>query len=356
MSKLIIIHTIIPDYRKRFFQYLIDQLGDKFIVYSGVSKKVNGFQETEISNNFRLNNYYFFWRKLLFQTGFWGELFSKNIIVLELNPRYITSWIFLIVRRILGQPIILWGHAWPRKGKDSFTDTIRGIQRSLATAIITYSDTQRKELIDAGLTKPIFSAPNALYFKNEIQINNSTRQNILYVGRFIKEKKIENVINAFSRAQSEIDSEAKLVLIGNGPEKENLLKEISRLGLKDKILMPGHINNIEKLKKFYGEALFTVNGGTAGLSIIQSLSFGIPVVLPDKELHGPENEAIKEGVNGLYFKANNIKDLTEKMVLFYKQKSIWSKRSESIQAEVIQNYTVEKMSDVFIKLVKIYGA
>ena len=95
----------------------------------------------------KIINKFLFDRSFLFQLGsHWRELFKKNIIVIGLNPRIISNWIFLVLRRPLGLKTYVWGHAWPRKGPNSKTASIRHLMQRFASSTITYSEAQKKEL------------------------------------------------------------------------------------------------------------------------------------------------------------------------------------------------------------------
>ncbi len=183
MKKLIIIQTVVPDYRNLFFERLKDVLKDQFELYAGN----NSFEisiKTQSKNHKKLKNHFLFNRKLLFQTKIWHLLFKDDVIVLELNPRIISNWIFLIIRKILSKPTILWGHAWPRNGKKSKSDILRNLMRKLGDKIIVYTHQQKKELQEKMPDKNILAAPNALFKSNNMVYESKpSAKNLIYVGR-----------------------------------------------------------------------------------------------------------------------------------------------------------------------------
>ena len=82
MKKLIIIHTVTPDYRAVFFKNICNSLQDRFELYSGDFY----FEPTVISHKMikrkRVKNIFLFNRKLLFQKGIWHLVFKNDVIVL----------------------------------------------------------------------------------------------------------------------------------------------------------------------------------------------------------------------------------------------------------------------------------
>ncbi|MEF2175481.1 MAG: glycosyltransferase, partial [Candidatus Absconditabacteria bacterium] len=104
---------------------------------------------------------------------------------------------------------------------------------------------------------------------------------VLYVGRIAKEKNIEKAMEIFIEA-SKKRTNLKFVLVGDGPIKNKLENEIKEKGLENKIIFLGMIGHkdlvnsdiFEKSKIFLTASL----SETFGITIIESLYFGVPVV------------------------------------------------------------------------------
>ena len=100
MNKFIILQTVTPSYRNKFFDYLRGALKDDFQLYSGdcyFEKSVTS--DLTYSKRNKITNFFFLNRMFLFQFGMWSIIFRKNILVLEMNPRIISNWIILIIRK-----------------------------------------------------------------------------------------------------------------------------------------------------------------------------------------------------------------------------------------------------------------
>src|SRR6478672_5290762 len=97
---------------------------------------------------------------------------------------------------------------------------------------------------------------------------------LIYVGRLDGEKKPDVVVDAFRRLPRSL--EAKLVLIGEGPLKD----EIAALG-DDRIIMPGYVKDRAELSRWLASADIYVSGmadETFGVSIVEAQASGLPVV------------------------------------------------------------------------------
>ena len=176
----------------------------------------------------------------------------------------------------------------------------------------------------------------------------SQQRDFIYVGRLIKQKKPELMIKAFI-AFTENNEDSTLIIVGDGPEKARLEKIVENNNLNDRIKFKGHISDLGTLRQLYGTAVASVSPGYVGLSITQSLSFGVPMIISKNENHAPEIEAAKEGFNTEFFNTDSAQDLASKYQYFYENKSLWSERAESIINDCKDNYTAEKMADSIIK-------
>ena len=97
---------------------------------------------------------------------------------------------------------------------------------------------------------------------------------LIYVGRLDGEKKPDLVVDAFRRLPEELG--AKLVLIGEGPLKEDIA------ALADpRIVMPGYVKDRAALSRWLASADIYVSAmadETFGISIIEAQASGLPVV------------------------------------------------------------------------------
>lgn len=353
MSKLVLLQTVATDYRKKLFDTLESNLKNDFILYAGE----NYFEESVKTDNtisylHKINNVYLLDRKFLFQFGIWKESLKAEKLIMEMNPRILSNWVLLIMRKILGNETILWGHAWPRNGKDSKSDKVRQLMRQLGDVIVTYTKTQSEELKEKMPHKKIVFAPNSLYYKNEMFVHNKSGiTDIIYVGRLTKLKKPKLLIEAYVKALKQLPSEANLIIVGDGEEKDVLHNLVQELKLENRIKLLGHIGDYDQLAKLYSTSLFSVSPGYVGLSITQSFGFGVPMLISKDENHSPEIEAVVQGDNSLFFKTDDIDDLAEKILFFYNEKEMWLKKRKSICEYCKKHYSIESMAQTFLKLV-----
>lgn len=352
MKKLIILQSITPDYRKLFFETIEASLKDNFILYSGDSYFEGSLNDDESIKKIKVKNYFLF-NKFLIQSHSINLIFEKGTLVLEMNPRIITNWIILIFRKLLKKETVLWGHAWPRNGKESKSDFVRNLMRKLGSKIIVYTNQQKEELILKMPNKVVLSAPNALISSDKMLTNLDTSNinNIIYVGRLTKLKKTLLLIKAFHNVKNNLPKECNLIILGSGDEAKTLNDFISKNILQDRVHIMGHVSSYNDLKEQYLSSLVSVSPGYVGLSITQSFGFGVPMVISKNENHSPEIEAFTEGSNGVFFETDNENDLGNKLLEIFNDKESWVAQRNLILKSCKENYSIQAMANTFIKLI-----
>ncbi len=352
MKRLTILQSITPDYRKIFFENIRNELGSKFELYSGNSYFEKSLKDDETIQKVKVKNLFLF-GKVLIQSHFTELIFKEGIVIVEMNPRILTNWFILIGRKILGKKVYLWGHAWPRNGKNSKTERIRKIMKVLGNKIIVYTKQQKQELQQQLPNKSIEVASNAVINSSEMSTNNDTEKinNIIYVGRLTKLKKIMFLVKSFHSIMTKLPKNCCLIIAGSGEEHEKLLSYILENKLTEKVLLKGHVSDYKELKNLYFSSLLSVSSGYVGLSITQSFGFGVPMLVSKTENHSPEIEAFEENVNGLFFTTNDITSCGEKILSFFENKEKWVGKRDLITKACKENYSTEAMSNTFIKLV-----
>jgi len=122
---------------------------------------------------------------------------------------------------------------------------------------------------------------------------------ILHLGRIAWEKNIELVLRGFC-ILSKQEPEARLVLVGEGPAKEHLIKLAGELGVADKVIFTGFVPDSE-LPRFYAACdVLTLASKfeTQGLVILEAMAVGKPV---SGIRYRAVAELIREGENGELF-------------------------------------------------------
>lgn len=198
--------------------------------------------------------------------------------------------------------------------RDSFSQTLAAvlilwIHRFLGTykritAYITLTNFNKNKLLKLTEDdKRIFVKPN--FVKQQIEKINTEnyKDYFIYIGRIDKLKGINLLINSWTKIRND-----KLYIIGDGPEKDNIMKLIHARKLSN-IKLFGFMDRKQALEIVgKAKAIIVPSQWYEGfpMTIVEAYSMGVPVIGGDI---GNLSYVIKDNVNGLIFKYNDSEEL-----------------------------------------------
>lgn len=249
--------------------------------------------------------------------------------------------------------MIVWGHAWGNRGPRGLMFFLRHWMSRRADGVICYTETQADltRRINQGI--PVISAPNACMSRDDCGVSGkeSFRDAVIYVGRIVNNKKVDLLLRGFAAAcRRHPEFGARLVVVGDGPERLMLEAKTKELGLADRVLWLGHQSEIAVLRAAYERAFVSVSPGYVGLSLTQSFAFGVPAIIARHEPHSPEIEAAHEGVNARFFVSDDVDDLAAKLVEAWKEWRGIEERRRELSEWTAERYSFEKMADRFVQI------
>ena len=230
------------------------------------------------------------------------------------------------------------------------------------TRLISPSIKTKELLLSYGINTPIDVIPTGIELKRFItpfpdkdvlekakqELNkNDNKMTFLYVGRIAQEKSIDMLMDCFKLVKKN-NLNAKLCIIGKGPQADHLVKEINDNDLKDTVYFLGSKPNSE-IAAYYQCADAFVSASTSetqGLTYIEALSSGLLVLGRYDEV---VKEIISENENGYLFdsaeelfeKIKTILDLPEVLYTTMKAKAVLSSKeynSETFVNKIIETY------------------
>jgi glycosyltransferase involved in cell wall biosynthesis len=296
MNKVLIITQAIEPYRIKFYEILSAKLSNALI----------GIHSNKLPNNVGFNNVRskkFTFRGFHFQFGYWGKYILKNrckLVIAEFDLHVLSNILLLFVCKIKQIKFLWWGIGL---GEYKVLFPLRKYLIRWSNGIIVYENAAKIKLIDLGI-KPtkITVMGNTIFVSNPEFNEDFTKKNsILVVGRLDKRKGIDVLITVFSEIMTQLKTIQTITVIGDGPEKDNLMKLGKDLDISDRLIFMGNIIDDNILKIHFHKALVTVHPGQAGLSVLHSFAYGVPFITSIEAISGGEIENIKHGENGFLF-------------------------------------------------------
>lgn len=192
-------------------------------------------------------------------------------------------------------------------------------------AVISPSEKTKETLLKYGVKTPIYVIPTGLSFEkfnhNKIDVEQVKKikemygikeddKVVVFVGRIAPEKSIDIPIEGFRYIS---DPHIKLMIVGDGPQLEDLKKMVKDYGLTDKVIFTGKKSS-DEVPLYYACADCFVSASlteTQGMTYIEALACGLPVFARWDDVL--ENLVI-EGENGFLF--DNAQMFADKLISY----------------------------------------
>ncbi|AOZ93302.1 glycosyltransferase family 4 protein [Paenibacillus crassostreae] len=177
---------------------------------------------------------------------------------------------------------------------------------------IAQNTTDRLERFNHIKSEVLYHPPKhvGLYF------NNSFDNYILSVGRLDKLKRIDILIESLKQT----DSSIKCIIAGQGPERENLERLVSKLGLNDRVKFLGFVED-KQLLKLYADCLavyFAPYDEDYGYVTLEAFLSAKPIITLNDS--GGVLEFVKDEING--FVLTNTNEISSKIDYLYRNKQV----------------------------------
>jgi glycosyltransferase involved in cell wall biosynthesis len=356
---------VFKEYKGKFYKF--EELGNIKIHRSWI------YVSKRKSVIFRLLNYFSF----VFSSMYVGifKINKHDIIICESPPLFLGISV-LIIKWIKGSKLVFnVSDLWPESAEKLNIVTnklLLGISYKLEGLLYTKSNlvsgqTQGivKNISDRFPTVETYWLPNGIDFNQyDVQANGddfrltyglkSTEFILMYAGILGYAQGLEVIIK--SAFNSRNFSEIKYVIIGDGPEKEKLIKLTKELKLEN-VLFIGNIPRKNMSNAIAGCDAYIVplkkNDlflGAIPSKLFEPLAMGKPILL------GVDGEArelfIEKGNGGLFFTPEDADELAEKIMYLYANRNEISILGENGKQYVSINFNREKIAQLFFKKLK----
>jgi len=203
-------------------------------------------------------------------------------------------------------------------------------------------------LRDLGVRKEVHLLPNSIdvkifkpitkkNLKEKLGLQN--RRVLLYIGRMHKEKGLKYLIEAFEIIKRTYP-DSVLVLVGKGPDKENIMFQAKRLGLREGILLIEYFPH-DRLFELYNLCDVLVLPSLVepfGMVLIEAMACGQPVVGSNV---GGISDIIDDGENGFLVEPRRSDQLAEKISVLLSDEKLRRKFGNRGRKKVEDNYSYQ---------------
>jgi glycosyltransferase involved in cell wall biosynthesis len=355
--RLAIQQRVIPAYRAPFLELLAEQPEINLGVFAGapqpeeminIVKELKGIDYFFAENKHVFNGKYYLCRQPQFLR--WVSDWQPDVLIVEANPRYLSTPGVIRWMHKENRPVIGWGLGVPQ-----YSGVLSGIRnksrekflRSFA-GMIAYSQKGANQYINAGFNPhQVYLAMNATAAapagsppqRKEWSIDHEPV--LLYVGRLQPRKRIDSLIRVC--AQLPENNQPNLWIVGDGSIRKEL--EILAKSIYPKTRFWGEQLG-ENLKSIFRDADLFVLPGTGGLAVQQAMAHALPVIVAEGD--GTQSDLVNKK-NGWNISSNNEQELLTAITsALSSQDELWKKGLAAFET-VKESVNIEKMVSVFLK-------
>lgn len=322
----------------------------------------------------------FYWQTQQFRSALLSGTEKPDALVLPWDLHYLSLVPAILTARARGIGVVLWGHGYSKQDNAARTWARMRAGR-LAHCVVLYNARSRDFLLRNGLrAERIFVAPNSIdqspvqvarreWVSDPARLEAFKAQHglqsgpvLLFVSRLLPERRVDLMLRAMNSLRDRYPG-LQAVVIGGGPEEAPIRALARELGITelDRSGKPVHSNadaaapRIRLLGAIYEErelAPWFLNADLMcfpaflGLSVLHAFGYGLPVVTSDEPMqHGPEFAAIREGVNGKTFRADDAADLAAQLDWLLSDPERLREASNAALSTALCEYNVPSMVD-----------
>jgi glycosyltransferase involved in cell wall biosynthesis len=354
-GKLALQQRVMTAYRTPFFEALAKACEGGLSLCAGLPRPEEAITTTnqlyfpdftQVENIHLLKGAFY----ICYQRGLlsWLERSNPDALIVEANPRYLTTAAAINWMKKRHRPVLAWG-----LGAPALSGPLSGLRKSRRIsflsrfdALLTYSRRGADEYAALGYSfDRIFVAPNAVAGRPSSQIPSqpaefSEKPVVLFVGRLQARKRLDLLLQSCALLPAPI--QPRLIIVGDGPER-NALEKLSKT-IYPSAEFPG-AKYRDELAAIFSIADLFVLPGTGGLAVQEAMSYGLPIIMGQGD---GTNDHLVRPENGWLIPADNPSVLTE--TLREALQDVQRLRNMGVESYriVAEEVNVEKMVEVFI--------
>ncbi|HEX6270959.1 MAG TPA: glycosyltransferase [Anaerolineales bacterium] len=357
-GKLALQQRVLPNYRVPFFDLLASACDGGMSLFAGLPRPSEGITTAEVLQLAKYKagqNVYFFSGPftLYHQRGLveWLEDWNPSALIMEANSRCLSTSSAVRWMHGRGRPVIGWG-----LGSPPLSALLAGFRQSQRLSflrqfdgLIAYSQRGADEYGQLGFPKEkIFVAYNAISPPPPFPLPSRPKTfnrspHILFVGRLQARKRVDHLV----RACALLESRPRLVIIGDGPERQALESLAEQVYPNAEFIGARHG---AELKPYFTEADLFVLPGTGGLAIQEAMSYGLPVVVAQGD--GTQDDLVRKE-NGWQIPPDDLDALASTMKDALSDVVRLRKMGEESYRIVKEEINIQKMVENFVKALRL---
>lgn len=369
-SRVLVFQPALPRYRRPFFQRFGERVAALTLVHG--AEALPGESASSPGSLGSVRTMGVSHRALgpaLWMPALWSRVgdATHDVVIFSWNSRYVHLPMALVRARRAGMGVVHWGHGYSTRIETPLRRSYRNLLARSADAIITYNQRAARDLVAGGLHRDVvFVAPNALdgaEIQGAIDSWTQSAEDLarfrrplgldgcplaIHVSRLSSEANLRVLIETWSLVADAVP-EARLLIIGDGPARDQLLLDIEAFGVSGSVRCLGAIYGEDAIAPYFLCARLMLHPVKIGLSLNHAMTYGVPVAtFDDATRHSPEFEALRDGVNGVTVPPGDMRELARRVARVLRDEGLAADLGRRARETMRATYTIDSMVDGFV--------
>ncbi len=165
---------------------------------------------------------------------------------------------------------------------------------------------------------------------------------VMHISNFRAVKRVGDVVEIFLRIQRKVP--ARLVLVGDGPDRPRVLQRAAELGLQDKVLFLGKHASVDELLSCADLFLLPSEKESFGLAALEAMACGAPVVASSV---GGLPEVIDHEETGFLFDIGAVDEMAEAGVRLLSDDVLHGRVAEAARATAVERFSARSVVPLY---------
>lgn len=193
---------------------------------------------------------------------------------------------------------------------------------------------------------PNFVDP-AVYDRSQYECHRSTlapkgEKIVMHISNFRKVKRIEDVVRIYAGIRDRLP--ARLVLVGDGPERNTAVEVAEELGIAEDVCILGKLETVAELLACADLLLLPSEQESFGLVALEAMSSGTPVI-------GTEgsgiSEVVEHGRTGFLHPVGDIEAMSASGVRLLQDGGLWRQFAEASRKRAVDTFSVDRVVPLY---------
>lgn len=168
---------------------------------------------------------------------------------------------------------------------------------------------------------------------------------VMHISNFRPVKRVRDVVEVFARIRRHL--RARLVLVGDGPERPVTLERARELGIAEEVLFLGKHASVDELLACADLFLLPSESESFGLAALEAMACGVPVVASRV---GGIPEVVEDGVSGLLFPPGDVEGMGDAALELLSDPPRWESFSRMGRALAVERFSADRVVPLYERL------